>query len=84
VEFRLTDNARLSIADETRASIASVAGQGLTLALRVDDIDAAWRWLRQRGVEPGPIRSHAWGARVFYLRDPEGHRLEFWSPHAGT
>ena len=80
VEFHLTDGAHLSIADETRASIASVAGQGVTLALRVDDVDAAWHWLRARGAGPGPVHHHGWGARVCYFHDPEGHRLELWSP----
>ena len=82
VEFRLVDAAHLSIADERRACINSVAGQGITLALQVEDADAAWRHLQNKGLQPGPVRDHAWGARVFYFFDPEGHRLEIWSPHS--
>ena len=82
VEFRLGGAANLSIADERRASVNSVAGQGVTLALQVDDIDAAWRHLHDKGLQPGPVNDHAWGARVFYFFDPEGHRLEIWSPQA--
>ena len=35
VEFRLNDGAYLSIADARRASIAAVAGQGITLAWQI-------------------------------------------------
>ena len=82
VEFHLGGTAYLSIADERRASVNSAAGQGLTLALQVEDSDAAWRRLQDKGLQPGPVKDHAWGARVFYFFDPEGHRLEIWSPHS--
>lgn len=79
VEFRLADGARLSVADERRASIKSAGGRGITITLRVQCADAAWRALHEAGVDPGPVKEHAWGARVFYFADPEGHRLEIWS-----
>lgn len=82
VEFLLTDTARLSVADERRATIKSSAGAGLTLTFQVADIQAAWQSLYTKGSAPGAIRAHKWGAQVFYLHDPEGHRLEFWSPNA--
>ncbi len=81
--FLFGDNdftARLSVADERRATIKSSAGAGLTLTFQVPEIQAAWQWLDAQGAKPGPLRRHAWGAQVFYLYDPEGHRLEFWSP----
>src|SRR5262245_8050192 len=80
VEFQLTGAAHLSVADERRATIKSSGGAGLTLTLQVDDADQAWQVLRQRGLTLGPLKNHAWGARVFYFFDPEGHRLEIWSP----
>lgn len=80
VEFRLTETAHLSVADERRATIKSSAGAGITLTLQVEDIGAAWQYLAARGVNPGPVKAHAWGADVFYFFDPEGHRLEMWSP----
>src|SRR5262245_4063973 len=80
VEFALTNTARLSIADERRATIKSSAGAGITLTFQVQDIEAVWQWLHEQGAKPGPRRRHAWGAHVFYLYDPEGHRLEVWSP----
>ncbi len=79
VEFALCDGARLSIADEARARVKSAAGAGLTLSLEVEDADGLWRELEGNGLAPEPIRDHPWGARAFYLFDPEGHRVEIWS-----
>jgi catechol 2,3-dioxygenase-like lactoylglutathione lyase family enzyme len=80
VEFELTTTARLSIADAARTSISSSEGKGITLAMEVEDIEATHAVLLASGLKSQVIRDHAWGARVFYLLDPEGNRLEFWSP----
>jgi catechol 2,3-dioxygenase-like lactoylglutathione lyase family enzyme len=80
VEFAVTTGARLSLADERRATVKSAGGAGITLTFEVADAAATWQALHAAGVNPGPIKDHAWGAQVFYLRDPEGHRLEIWSP----
>ncbi len=79
IEFRLAGAAYLSIADEARATLKSSGGAGVTVTLKVDDIEAAHRYLDGRGLAPGPIREHPWGARLFYFYDPEGHRLEIWA-----
>ena len=79
VEFRLTDTSHVSIADERRATIKSGQGTDITLTMQVQDADIVWRRLRAAGMAVGEVRDHAWGARVFYFRDPEGHRLEIWS-----
>ncbi len=79
VEFALTDAALLSIADERRATVKSSRGRGITVTLQVPDADAAWAICAAAGLEPTPCRTHAWGARTFFLRDPEGHRIEVWS-----
>ncbi len=79
VEFRLTATAHISIANEQRASIKNCAGQGLTLTMQVDDIEAVWQHLQNQGITIGPLKAHPWGAQVFYFFDPEGHRLECWS-----
>lgn len=78
VEFILTPTSRLSIADQRRASVKSCAGQGLTLALEVEDLRAAHRFAENAGLTPTPMRKHPWNAEVFYLTDPEGHRVEIW------
>lgn len=77
VEFHLTGGATLSVADQSRASIASSGGAGITISLRVEDVDEARTTVTQRGISPGPMRT-IWGSRAFYLWDPEGTRLEFW------
>lgn len=78
VEFCLNDRTRLSIANESRASVKSCGGQGITLALETGDIELLWNQINQKGLAPTQIREHAWGARVFYFFDPEGHRIEIW------
>ncbi len=57
-----------------------IGGKGITLTLEVDDIEEAHRYLSEVGLNPPPIREHAWGARVIHIYDPEGNRIEFWSP----
>lgn len=79
VEFELTGGARLSIANEARATIKSSHGAGITLTFQVDSADETWQQLHQQGVALEQVKDHAWGARVFYFYDPEGHRLEVWS-----
>ncbi|MBL7180801.1 MAG: VOC family protein [Pseudomonadota bacterium] len=83
-EFKLTDTANLSIADESKASLKSNRGAGITLTFQVEDINEIRQILHDIGSTPGPIKEHAWGAQVFYLFDPEGHRLEFWSQTDST
>jgi catechol 2,3-dioxygenase-like lactoylglutathione lyase family enzyme len=83
VEFSLNAMSRLSIADEKPASIKTSLGKGITLSWEVDRIDRAWADAQKSGLEPTEIRKHPWGARFFFLFDPEGHRIEFWQPTAG-
>lgn len=78
VEFSLTSTARLSLADEKRASVKSARGKGITLTMEVDDIQAVRAVLQQAGLRPTDIETHVWQALVFYAFDPEGHRLEIW------
>ena len=81
VEFKLNEASRLSIADEARTSIDSSGGEGITITLEVDDIEMIHLYLNEVGLNPTPIKDHAWGARVIHIYDPEGNRLEFWSPN---
>ncbi len=78
VEFIIADNARLSVANEDHASIKSSSGAGITLSFEVADIELERDLLLEKGLLPGLIKDHAWNARVFYILDPEGHRIEFW------
>jgi catechol 2,3-dioxygenase-like lactoylglutathione lyase family enzyme len=80
VEFRLNEKARLSVADERRASIKSSQGKGITISVEVDDIEKAFYAARNREMNPTEIKRHAWDANTFFLFDPEGNRLEIWQP----
>ena len=80
VEFELGAGARLSVANESRSTIPSGRGNGITLTFQVESADETWLMLRKTGLVFEPVQDHPWGARVFYLFDPEGHRLEIWSP----
>jgi predicted enzyme related to lactoylglutathione lyase len=79
VEFKLNETSRLSIANTARASIGSSGGKGITITMEVDDIKTTHSYLEEAGLNPTAIIDHAWGSKVVYIYDPEGHRLEFWS-----
>lgn len=78
VEFAISDTARLSVADERRASIKSNHGKGITLTFEVKDLEETFDEIEEKGLNPSPIKKHSWNASVFYIYDPEGHRIEFW------
>ncbi len=78
VEFCVGPTSRLSVADEKRASIKSCKEKGVTLSLEVPNIDDAWRHADKAGLNPTTVKKHPWDALVFYLFDPERHRVEIW------
>ena len=78
VEFQLIDNTFLSIANVDFTSIQSAKGAGITLSIQVENVDITYRRLCGIGIKTGPIKA-IWGARAFYIFDPEGHRIELWS-----
>ena len=81
VEFKLNEMSRLSVADETRTSIKSGDGRGITISLQVSDIEQTRAELLDAGINPTPIKE-VWGSKAIYVRDPEGNRLEFWAGRA--
>ncbi len=46
--------------------------------MEVENIDHAWRDAEQADLHPTAVTQHPWDALVFYLFDPEGHRIEIW------
>lgn len=82
VEFQIAPGAFLSVADERRATVKTAAGAGITVTLRVADVRGLHALLLGRGAEPPPVGARPWGAQGFLLRDPEGTRVEIWSPVA--
>jgi catechol 2,3-dioxygenase-like lactoylglutathione lyase family enzyme len=79
MEFQVAENSYLSIADERRATIRSVEGQGITLSWQVANVAEIHASLLALKIDSSPIREK-WGASLFYLHDPEGHRIELWQP----
>jgi catechol 2,3-dioxygenase-like lactoylglutathione lyase family enzyme len=53
---------------------------GIILTFRVGDVDEMHNRLSARNADVSAVKLHPWGARLFALRDPEGRRLEFWTP----
>lgn len=78
VEFCLNDGARLSVANEISATIKANQGRGITLGFQVNDIKIMHESITEQGVPASPLKE-LWGAQVFYIHDPEGNRIEFWS-----
>jgi predicted enzyme related to lactoylglutathione lyase len=81
VEFKLTRTSRLSVADESRTSIKSGNGRGITIGIQVRNIETTRTRLENAGLEPTAIKE-IWGAKAFYVFDPEGNRIELWSGRA--
>ena len=79
VEFKVADNSYLSIANQQRASINSVDGDGITLSWQVQDIRATYQYLAEQAIPIGDIKQK-WGALTVFLHDPDGHRIELWQP----
>lgn len=78
VELAVGGGSSLSIADASRATIASSEGAGITLSWEVADVVAERDRLLARGFEVADVRRR-FGSPVVDLHDPEGHRIELWS-----
>jgi predicted enzyme related to lactoylglutathione lyase len=70
----------LSVADQSRTTVSSSDGEGITLSFQVDKLEALHRAFTREGLAPAGIRSQVMGGNVFYLHDPEGTRIELWTP----
>jgi len=81
IEFKISDTSRLSIADESKTSIESNDGKGITITFEVNDIQRTHANLIQMGLNHPAIKDHLWGAQVIHIYDPEGNRIEFWTPN---
>ena len=79
IEFKLSDTARLSIADASKTSLETNEGRGITLTFEVDNIQSTHAELIQKGFAGSAISDHSWGAQVIHIFDPEGNRVEFWA-----
>jgi hypothetical protein len=82
VEFELTPGSYLSVADQSRATIAANHGAGLTLSWEVPDVHVARRQLAAGGLDLPPV-GRRWTAATLDLHDPEHNRIELWSRTTG-
>lgn len=80
-EFKLNEMARLSVADDTRTTVKSGEGRGITISIQVGDVRQVHADLIEAGISPSPIKE-VWGSQAIYVHDPEGNRLEFWEGRA--
>jgi catechol 2,3-dioxygenase-like lactoylglutathione lyase family enzyme len=80
VEFQVTPGARIGILRPLRPPSPPPDRDRVILSLCVSDIEEAHEALKVRCPDLPAIREHPWGQRVFEFRDPEGWRIEFWSP----
>lgn len=78
VEFALSSTARLSVANQEQSSIKSGEGKGITVSLEVNDIETVRAFMEKSGLAPTAMKE-IWKSRLFYIYDPEGNRIEFWS-----
>jgi catechol 2,3-dioxygenase-like lactoylglutathione lyase family enzyme len=81
IEFKVNSGAHLSIADANRCTIAAGDGVGITLSLFVQDLKAAHALFAEHGITTTDIKAKGWRAPYFYVHDPEGTRIEFWTRH---
>lgn len=80
VEFEPVRGACIGLIDAARSRRGSASRDGTLLSFCVRDLEKAHAFISQRCPGVSEIRAHPWGARLFDLEDPEGRRLEFWSP----
>jgi catechol 2,3-dioxygenase-like lactoylglutathione lyase family enzyme len=79
IEFVVNGAAHLSIADAARCTIPPGSGVGLTLSFFVQDLRAAQATFTEHKIATTEIKAKGWRAPYFYVHDPEGTRIEFWT-----
>jgi len=80
VEFKVTPESRIGLMDTRRAPAGAPPAERALLSFRVPDARQTRRRLAGRCPDLPAVRAHPWGAWVLEIADPEGRRLEFWSP----
>jgi len=80
VEFEVAPNSRIGLIRSDGESPVNKNERVFILSFRVANVEEVHSRLVKYCIETTAVKQHAWGARVFELRDPEGRRLEFWTP----
>lgn len=63
-----------------RDALREAAHDDTGLFFSCPDVDAAWRHLVAKGVDPEPPKAAPYGMKQLYLRDPDGYSLCFQQP----
>ena len=50
------------------------------LIFYIPDVDAFWKYLKGKGLDPERPQNASWGERYFHMPDPDGHELSFARP----
>ena len=77
--FRLGTRQELHLIGERRDPVVS-SHRGDHFALMVDDIEAWQSHLQSSGAEPAPKNRRPDGAWQIFLRDPDAHVIELFTP----
>ena len=80
IELEVAPGSRLGLLRRAKCDNPESRDDSVILTFRVGDVDKIHNILSARCEEISQVKSHPWGARLFELRDPEGRRLEFWTP----
>jgi catechol 2,3-dioxygenase-like lactoylglutathione lyase family enzyme len=80
VEFRVAPDSRIGLIQSSRKAGLKNEEGSFILSFRVENVEGVQKHFTGKCSEITAVRRHPWGARVFELRDPEGRRLEFWTP----
>lgn len=88
--FELGDTRNLYVADPNGIELQLSETEGVTpseegdiwdhIAVKVDDVDAAFEDVENHGVVQEPADNDAAGARTAFVRDPDGHVVELVEP----
>ena len=79
--FRLGTNQELHLIGERGEPVFS-GSRGNHFALQVDDLAAWQKHLQQVGADFQPMKQRPDGAWQIFLRDPDGHYVELFTPPA--
>lgn len=78
----------VSMRDEekfARDSMYTDKGKGVYVYIHVDNVDAMYKDLLERGLTPtAQPKDWPWGNREFILKDPDGYKLCFWHSIKGA
>jgi len=80
VELQIAAGSRIGLIKQNRKNEPKNPDASVILSFRVENVEKAYEILAMRCKGALEVRQHPWGARLFELRDPEGRRLEFWTP----